>query len=392
MSKIDTTKRRLSFFLFGLTSTTSSKQSVNQLSASPTNKSDPESLLNDGPSPNTHIFVNPSAVLKGSEADPAPSSPVSSENPDSNIFERCVQEFPFEPVASRSNSIKVRTHNSSVSLKGPLIRNEDLIPPALDATTSILNDKDTNLDDVEMIYSSRRNSSVIGLNMALGRPFTPSRKNSTYSIHQLLPMERSTSSLSSTQHPKSPVSPPKLHSSKSSVNFYSYADMLSNDEFSRRPSFKLSYSQGLIPTMGRKFSTSSGVGPSCNCKTSTSKLKGSLSQLSRQLSARKKVANTPPPSQSQLVSGPSGLAATELPKRLSLSKSTTSNLNSFLISPESSDGEDLEVFYPALTGLNKRKSLSSTNSQLNSIHDSESLVSSSVADCIRQSTTEINGH
>ncbi len=45
---------------------------------------------------------------------------------------------------------------------------ENFIAPALDASTQILTSSSTDLDDVDLVYN-RRKSSVIGLNMALGR-------------------------------------------------------------------------------------------------------------------------------------------------------------------------------------------------------------------------------
>lgn len=332
-----------------------------------------------------------------------------SEKPDSNIFERSVQDFSFDGL-DHPNSNKSKSSNQ-------YIRNEDFIPPALDATTSILNDKDTDLDNIEMIYSNRRNSSVIGLNMALGRPFTPSRKNSSYSINQNLQDSLRQSSISQSiqppsfnqqqqqqqnqQHqPQSPVSPPKLTSSKSSVSFYSYADMINNDEYSRRPSFKGSYSQGIIPTIGRKQSVSSANIPfnsSLNSSNSSyfPKIQSSTNSSS-QLPLSSKFNKSQQQSQlSRQFSIKEGQSTSRKPSTTSSLKNTSSaNLNKFLISPESSDddSEDHEIYYPAVNDLSKRKSLTSNSSQLNSINDNESLVSTSIGDCIRQSTTEINGN
>lgn len=382
-------KRRLSFFSFGLNSTSLSQHSLN-LSTSPGASVPHVKTIEASPSTN----VNPPAQgfdnkkLSSALSLSYNNNQDLSENPDSNIFERSVQEFMFEPPSKPMRKPSVANISRQNSM---LIKNEDLIPPALDATTSIFNDKDTNLDDVEMIYSNRRNSSVLGLNMALGRPFTPSRKNSVYSMSQQLssPLERTASNFQQPQpqpqqQPQSPVSPPKLTSSKSSLSFYSYADMINNDEYARRPSFKQSYSQGIVPTVGRKQSVSSNFSPLNLNSTSTTSLKSkpftSQSQLSRQLSLKK---GKPPLT-----------AQTKVNQKVAKSPSsaTKTSPSKFLISPESSDSEDNEIYYPALNSLTKRKSLSSQNSQLNSILDDESLVSSSIGDCIRQSTTEINGH
>lgn len=150
----------------------------------------------------------------------------SNANAPESIFERSVQENVVFEAPKRLPS--------NVSLKGQFLKNEDYVAPALDATATLINSR-TDLDNVEMIYSNRRNSSVLGLNMALGRNNPPSRKNSSYSIHQ-------------TASPiSSPVSP-KLSSSQSTLSFYSYAEMIS-EEGARRPTFKSSYSQGFIPTI-----------------------------------------------------------------------------------------------------------------------------------------------
>lgn len=309
------------------------------------------------------ISTNNTTDGKNNQLNSPGSSPVLQN--DLNIFERSVQDgccdsqnlcqagfqSPGGSISggnsssSRKQSVRLRSKSgqgSSISLS---TQYEDYIPPALDATTSLLNDDKTNLDDVEMIYSSRRNSSVIGLNMALGRP-SPSRKNSVYSMNQ--GMHSPSSSLApglpivnnsnkenanpgvgagngvnagtGNAAPVSPLSPPKLTSSRSSVSFYSYADMLNNDEYAKRPSLNnSSLSQGVIPT--RKSSQASSI------------------------------------------------------KNLSGGRNNkfNSNLNNFLISPESSDSED-EV-----------KSGAGAKSV-----DEESLISSSVGDCLRQNTTEIN--
>jgi len=207
-----------------------------------------------------------------------------------------------------------------------------------------------NLDDVEMVYSNRRNSSVIGLNMALGRPFGSSRKSSTYSLQLSQPQ--------AAQQTQSPISPPKLTSSKSSLSFYSYADMISNEEMQRRPSFKQSYSYSQNSFPLKKKSHVGSIPPPYK--------KSGQSLLSKELSA-KNPSTTASPNQS------------------------FSNQN-FLILPESSDSEHENYFQ------GKRKSISSnisSNSKPNNLrfdNDNESLVSSSVGDCLRQSTTEINGN
>lgn len=293
------------------------------------------------------------------------------EIPASNIFERSVQDMALP------------------------VKQEDYIPPALDATAQILSDKDTDLDNVEMVYSSRRNSSVIGLNMALGRPVPPLRKNSVYSTPQQGNFPGFTqfpataalqSSLANPANPQSPVSPPKLMSSRSSVSFYSYADMINNDEFSRRPSLMHAYSQGFTPTVGRKMSVASNhsvtSGGNTKCDPKFPR-KGTLcilpslsqSQLSKQFKER--------------------LTLALVPQRTHSKTSETSSLKKFLISPESSDSEEQE-YHPASSVSSKpysrRNTITSNRLLPTSQNEEDSLVLTSMGDCIRQRTTEIGGN
>lgn len=320
---------------------------------------------------------SPSMQLSSPVCSPVLETDSLTECPDCNIFERSVQET--APV-----------------------KQEDYIPPALDATTEILSDKDTNLDDVEMIYSSRRNLSVIGLNMALRRPYTPLRKNSVQSMSQMNAVLGCNGNGNSSQQPQSPVSPPKLSTSRSSVSFYSYADMINNDEFARRPSVMHSYSHGVVPTLGssvnRKMSVTlaHSAGSSAGIPNFSSPNSGlAFNKLSRKLTSNSI-------SSSQLQSHPQSMSQSQLSKQIKdrqtlrrLSKnSEPEGLQKFLISPESSDSEDQEPYYPGQSAVsdsssNRRKSIISL--ALNEL-DNESLVSTSVADCIRQCTTEISGH
>lgn len=292
------------------------------------------------------------------------------ENPDTNIFERSVQDCSE-------------------------VKQEDFIPPALDATATILGDKDTNLDEVEMVYLSRRNSSVIGLNMALGRPYTPLRKNS---LQQMTPLNMANmqSLLLLTNQPQLPVSPPKLQSSRSLVLFYSYADMISNDEFSRRPLMihAMSHS-GTSTTPMRKMSVASnmllGNGPSGFNGTSAMSPTGAGTSLPFNKLSRKLTLNLITSSNSQLQ------LSKQLGRNLLLTKRTipkagpqeVNSLNKFLISPESSDSEENDVYHPASghSISSKRKLVSLDHSFGN-----ESFVLTSVGDCIRQCTTEIRGN
>ncbi|XXZ99410.1 putative beta-1,6-N-acetylglucosaminyltransferase [Meyerozyma guilliermondii] len=314
------TKNRLSLFSFG--------------SASSRGEDDAESLVSAvGPKQVSNINGQLSSPMNSPVSEVAQEQFPASEDSAEPIFERSVQnvqpapEVTEQPRCSRCNVNRSRscTHNSSISLSGQFFKNEDCIPPALDASTQILSNKNTNLDDVEMVYSNRRNSSVVGLNAALGRPFAPSRKNSALSIHSQSQFSPSTLD--------SPVSPPRLNQSRSSLSFYSYADMVNNDETWKsppgRPGFRQSVSHSMVPTT-KKLASTSRV-----------------------------------PTMTSLKSAPV--------RHMSIKDRPQSNLNNYLISPDSSDSEDVL----------HRKSVSS---------DNESLVSSTIGDCLRRTTTEINGN
>lgn len=377
-------KRRLSLFSFHLSGHVPKSKGIHPIStlAGPppaaSSLTSGNSNTNTGPAPAGARPRSPqrsasccAAALKHNRQLNSPVfSPVSplclTEKPGLDIFERSVQDM------------------------APASKQEDYIPPALDATALILSDKDTDLDNVEMVYSLRGNSSVIGLNMALGRPYTPLRKNSVYSLplNPLAQFSGSQSSLSYTQpQTQSPVSPPKLNSSRSSVSFYLYADMINNDEYSRRPSFMYSYSHNAVPSIGRKASVVSNHSVASNGNTS-SVSKGELkcprkasvasshsqSQLSKQLKDR---VNVP-----QVL--PENLRADE-----------AGSLKKFLISPESSDSEEAEELYYPDEGrqyYGRRKSVTSGNSIPESQKDQEDLVLTSVGDCIRRTTSEIVGN
>lgn len=363
-------KRRLSLFSFG----SSSKVSPLRVSTLPSSSSPvPADALSKGSlrspgSPSEPVpFTARNTQLNSPVCSPVAESNPLSERAGSQIFERSVQD-----------------------LSTP-VKQEDYIPPALDATAEILGDKDTNLDEVEMIFSNRRNSSVIGLNMALGRPYTPLRKNSVYSMNQALGNYanggmNSTSSLAN--QPQSPASPPKLVSSRSSVSFYSYADMINNDEFSRRPSIMHSYSQGVVPAMGRKASIASNHSVTSNNLTGGQNLP--FNKLSRKMTLGS-VSSAPSLSQLSKLLYKDRMAQANQQRIPSVNNDKeTRNLNKFLISPDSSDSEEHEAYFPeeSISGTSRKKSFSSATSAV----DSESLVSFTAGDRIRQCTTEISGY
>lgn len=353
-------KKRMSLFSFGLSSQINSSPPKSgappPLSTSPSSK---VSTQRDSSPSVSSYMPHKNFQLSSPVCEPVLETDSLSEKPESNIFERSVQEFSE-------------------------VKQEDYIPPVLDATAQILSDKDANLDDVEMVYSPRRNSSVQGLNMALGRPYTPLRKNSVYSMSQMHMSNGNTASLSSLTHqPQSPISPPKLSTSRSSVSFYSYADMINNDQFSRRPSAMHTFSHGMVPTIGRKMSVASTHSTASNGNGGSAPLH--FGKLSRKLTLNSIASGGSQSQLSKQFNKERGNGPQRTPSKL---EKENANSNKFLISPESSDSEDQEVYYPANSSISNRRSFSSGHSNL----DNESFVSTSVGDCIRQCTTEISGH
>ncbi|QWU88418.1 hypothetical protein CA3LBN_002726 [Candidozyma haemuli] len=423
-------KRRLSMFSFGSSNATPQAKDVN-LSTSPnssqskappvSSEAEAESVTSRPTKPSvstTSSTTNlPPKVLSKS---PGPNSPTMSGSKNTQLGSPVCSPL-FESDSSSEAPSRDIFERSVQDLSGQ-VKNEDCIPPALDASAHILTDKQTNLDEVEMVYSNRRNSSVIGLNMALGRPYTPSRKNSVISMSHCNPSNTSANPAASLKDynpsiggsqssltngpPQSPVSPPKLKSSRSSVSFYSYADMINSDECARRPSMKHSMSHGMAPTVNRKMSVASNhsitsnplscnTGAACGMNASNVGSASNMSSFSLNKGSRK-LASTSALPQSQLTKQLSQREnrspSSGVPSRQA-SKKGQSKLNNFMISPESSESEDQDVYYPAASNspatVQRRTSVVSDGSNANG--DNESLVSSSVGECIRQCTTDIVG-
>lgn len=295
-----------------------------------------------------------------------------------DIFERSVDScvVPVAPKCGRCSNTRTRSCSHALSMSmsfqgGLYFKQEDCIPAALDATASILNDKNANLDNVEMIYLNRRNSLVMGLNMALGRPVAPSRKNLTYSI----------SSLSGAPPPLllQQASPPKLQLSQLAVNFFSYAEMVNNDEYSRRPSLGFGgkqASQSFLPTL-LSLQQQSGSGPV-----------GGSPQ-----GARLQRLNTVGLERTQLGSSHFLQLSKQIMKQQGKMK-TNSGLTikkKFLISPELSDNEESEGNLGRHMSITSGHSHGSNVSGFLEIKDDESFVSMSVGDCLRGAKSEIVG-
>lgn len=200
-----------------------------------------------------------------------PVSPSSPTSVSSLIFERSVQD-PLQPLLLDDASINsVGSHSHSGSHVGshfagfsgfsgfsghygssqsiPLHhRNENFIPPVLDASTEILTSSQ-DLDQVDLVYARRR-SSVIGLNMALGsypcqgqyqsqggqpqpqaqpqaqpQGQQPDPKHSTSNLRDWYKDTPPTSTSGSTSLSTSPQN----HTIKPVLSFYSFADVVNNE-------------------------------------------------------------------------------------------------------------------------------------------------------------------
>ncbi|EDO18257.1 hypothetical protein Kpol_1039p6 [Vanderwaltozyma polyspora DSM 70294] len=170
-------------------------------------------------------------------------------------------------AASNNNLVNSTTHHNL----------ENLIPPALDASCSIITDENTNLNDVDLIYSRR--PSTIGLDMALGNryfkdshQFSNSNSSSSANLyrsqshsiaspsspHLYLSRTYSNTNNNNNNNPSRVASPTDPHHKL--LRFYSYADMLSDemtDSSSSGPSpstHRQSHSLA-SPVAGKQFNT-----------------------------------------------------------------------------------------------------------------------------------------
>lgn len=105
---------------------------------------------------------------------------------------------------------------------------ENFVPPALDEGCSIVTDDATDLEDVDMVFVQSRKPSTLGLDMALGR---------TRSMSTLKPLSNGDELSNVPSNSSEQSTSPRL------FRFYSYADMLSEDNYlhnkhtTKRPSF-----------------------------------------------------------------------------------------------------------------------------------------------------------
>lgn len=206
---------------------------------------------------------------------------LSKERSNSNVF------LPRQLTGGSSNSIASSTVPSSISktnsrnsISHPVFKNtyvnqsqcqntnhhhrrrtiENLVAPDLDASCSLIADSDTNMNNFNMIHS--RNSSIVGLNMALGLSRSPSVSGSSKKQFENNNGDDEYDTISDSEFSPNIMSPkittnsestytsPSFSSSRNSaindpnkvLRFYSYVDMVSDEQInpaiaSRRPSF-----------------------------------------------------------------------------------------------------------------------------------------------------------
>lgn len=204
----------------------------------------------------------------------SPTSPSES----SLIFERSVEDpsqvyqqtaCPRCGQQQNNNNQKSSCHHQSIVNLPSHYSVENFVSPCLDATTKILTDEKTDLDNVDMVYS-RRPSSVMGLNMALGRNKSfANNNNDEFTGSQFSPSSRNNSSLNITKT-NSLANVRDLDSSTRppTLSFYSYADMINSENPNpKRPSISQSLSSSFVNTRGNQsrsnsVSTNLGAGNS----------------------------------------------------------------------------------------------------------------------------------
>lgn len=322
--------------------------------------------------PPSSYFDQPGSYLQ------SPTSPSES----SLIFERSVEDpaqvyqqttCPRCGQQQNPNNPKLNCNHQSIVNLPSHYSVENFVSPCLDATTKILTDESTDLDNVDMVYS-RRPSSVMGLNMALGRnksfanyndadggPATPfssrSRTNSQANITK-------TSSLANLRDPDSVKRPPTL-------SFYSYADMINNENPNpKRPSISQSLSSSFVNTRGnqsRSNSVSTNLGAGNSITPQRNNIINPLT-ATNSLSATNTNNNANPRSS---FSSPFNPNLYHRPSQSSHSK------KKFQITPDSPNSSDSESEYHQSYSRPQSKR-NSVNSKLNKTYSNQSSIQHSL--------------
>ncbi|CEP20630.1 unnamed protein product [Cyberlindnera jadinii] len=187
-------------------------------------------------------------------------SPIESPPESSLIFERSVEDpsqiyqqttCPRCGHKSSQGGLSC-THHSIVNLPSHYSV-ENFVSPCLDATTQILTDQNADLENVDMVYS-RRPSSVLGLNMALGR--------SRSYVGELPQAEVSSPSKSGPVKIHSAADLQELPERPPALSFYSYADMIESENPNpRRPSLSQSLSSSFLNSRSNSIAVGNSITP-----------------------------------------------------------------------------------------------------------------------------------
>lgn len=203
------------------------------------------------------------------------------------------QEYILNPICNMQNH-----HHRRRTL-------ENSVAPALDASCSIVNDENTDLSDVDMVYS-RRPSSAVSLNMALlartNSATLPSSESSPASPD--LKLSRSHSHSAATRPTLNNINNTGMTTTTSNgepnsriLRFYSYVDMLNDEKLapanntptSRPPMKSQAYSCPFILKRSppQAYSSSSATTTFSNPFIKTTELPASSPYVSPQQSARR---------------------------------------------------------------------------------------------------------
>lgn len=212
----------------------------------------------------------PPSSLVGSDEELLMMSPVEPSE-SSLIFERSVEDPTqvYQPTqcprcGKKSSSSGIKCNHQSIVNLPSHYSVENFVSPCLDATTQILTDKNADLENVDMVYS-RRPSSVMGLNLALGRTrssvatdtmqSTSSPVQKTHSIASMTDLESSPNNNTSTINNNTSSAATTTAARPPALSFYSYADMINSENPNpRRPSISQSLSSSFINTRSNSFS------------------------------------------------------------------------------------------------------------------------------------------
>lgn len=183
--------------------------------------------------------------------------PIRSPSEASLIFERSVedpsqvfQQNSCPRCGANSNDTNgLKCNHQSIANLPSHYSVENFVSPCLDATTKILTDDSTDLDNVDMVYS-RRPSNVMNLSMALNGGRTKSYIDEASVPQYPQQRTRSFASVKDLESP-GPTRPPVL-------SFYSYADMINNEQPNpRRPSISQSLSSSFLNSRSNSITSNS---------------------------------------------------------------------------------------------------------------------------------------